>query len=334
VLRGGFAALALVGAVALAVAISAAPASASQGSVPSVVSTFTTDPRGLIAELKDLFGRGSAGGAGITFDSTTKIGQLNRIFTLTPDFVAGTATQNPLEWQNLWSAPVSLGDKPVGLAVIGIDPNDNAPTLASFTPEAGLATALADVGADVYLVHDEPRAAWLTLTDTTLTTLVAGTSGATAQVSLGEYQRLILAAAAQNNTATQVPTLAVLVLIVLVVGLGVLIWLPTRRARAIAVSRDAAAPALASDIGMLSVPEPVEPAVTTPRVTRPPAAKRPPVTSPITKPPAATAPQAKAAAVKPPVNKPPATKPPVRKPPATRPLTSGPTPKPDSPPVE
>ncbi len=328
-LRGGFAALAVVGAVALAVAIGAAPASASQGSVPSVVSTFTTDPRGLIAELKDLFGRGSAGGAGITFDSTTKIGQLNRIFTLSPDFVAGTTTQNPLEWQNLWSAPISLGDKPVGLAVIGIDPNDNAPTLASFTPEAGLATALADVGADVYLVHDESRSAWLTLTDTTLTTLVAGTSGASAQVSLGEYQRLILATAAQSNTATQVPTLAVLVLIVVLVGLAILIWLPGWRAKAIAASRDAAAPALASDSGMLSVPEPVEPSVTTPPVTRPPAAKRFPPTSPIKKPPAATAPQVKAAAVKPPV-----TKPPVRKPPTARPPTSGPTPKPESPPVE
>ncbi len=324
-LRGGIAALALVGAVALALAVSTAPASASQGSVPSVVSNFTTDPRGLIAELKDLFGRGAAAGGGIAFDSTTKVGQLNRIFTLSPDFVAGKATQNPLEWQNLWSAPISLGDKPVGLAVIGIDPNSNAPTLASFTPEAALAKALTDVGTDAYLVHDEPRAAWLTLTGTTLTTLVAGTSGATAQVSLGAYQSLILAAGTQSNTATQVPTLAVLVLIVVVVGLGILIWLPSRRARAIAVSRDAAAPALASDIGSVSVPEPVAASV-------PPAVKRPPAASATTKP----------AVTKPPVNKPPAikppnTKPPVRKPPTLRPPSSGPQskpnpkPKPDSP---
>ncbi len=352
VLRSATAALALVGAVAFATAMSASPASASQGSVPSVVSNFTTDPRGLIAELKDLFGRGAAAGGGIAFDTTTKIGQVNRIFTLSPDFVAGTSTDNPLEWQNLWSAPISLGDKPVGLAVIGIDPNTNAPTLASFTPEAALATALANVGTDVYLVHDEPRAAWLTLTDTTFTTLVAGISGASAQVSLGEYQRLILATAAQTNTATQVPTLAVLVLIVVVVGLGILIWLPSRRASAISASRDAAAPALASDIGMVSVavPEPSEPAIAKTRpgplasstapAPKPPASKRPPVASPVSKPPASTAPRATSAAAKTPVTKPPVSKPPVRKPPAVRPPTSGPQPapkpkpkpKPESPP--
>jgi hypothetical protein len=195
---GAIALLAVLGALAIPSA-----ANASQGSVPAEVSAYAADPGGLISRLDDLFGP-SASGNGIEFGETTTVGQLNRVFTFTPAFIADDSTDTPVERLNEWSAPILIDEEPVGLATIWINPATVAPELADFEPVPELATALTDVPAEVYVVHDTSRAAWFTLVDTTLTTLAAGSSGAATEVSLADYQQ-VLADAAEAAAAAEPP---------------------------------------------------------------------------------------------------------------------------------
>ena len=182
---------AILGVVAPAAASmpsSAAPASL--GSVPSEVARFAAEPDGLLARLDDLFGV-TTSGQGIEFDDTTKVGQLNRAWIFTEAWLGGGAADDPVELTNLWTAPITIADKPVGLATIWINTTTDAPDLADFDRSASSATALADVPAEAQLVRDEPRAAWFTLVEGQLTPLIAGDSGVDAATDLSAYQRTI-----------------------------------------------------------------------------------------------------------------------------------------------
>ena len=182
---------AIVGVVAPAAAsMPSSVAHASQGSVPSEVARFATDPDGLLSRLDDLFGV-TTSGQGIEFDDTTKVGQLNRAWIFTEAWLDGGAADDPVELTNLWTAPITIADKPVGLATIWINTTTDAPDLADFDRSASSATALADVPAEAQLVRDEPRAAWFTLVEGQLTPLVAGDSGVDAATDLTAYQRTI-----------------------------------------------------------------------------------------------------------------------------------------------
>ena len=71
---------------------------------------------------------------------------------------AGLATTDtPVERQNLWTAPITVNDDTIGLAIIWINPASVAPELADFVRDPDLARALSDVPADSYVVRDEQR---------------------------------------------------------------------------------------------------------------------------------------------------------------------------------
>jgi len=173
----------LAGVIAASALVVAPSAAASEGSVPAEVSAYATDPDGLVSRLEEFVGVG-ADGKGIDFDETTETGQVNRAFVFTADWLAGTATDTPVELANQWTVPVSIHEKPVGLAIIWINPDTVRPELSEFIQEIDLAAALADVPAETYLVRDESHEAWFTLVGTTLTPVAAEGSA----ISLARYQ--------------------------------------------------------------------------------------------------------------------------------------------------
>jgi len=180
-------------------------ASASQGSVPGVVAAYASDPAGLVARLADLFGPGKAG-KGITFDDTTKVGQLNRAFAFTPEFTAGTTNENPIRLTNEWTAPITVAGSPVGLATIWINPQTNDPELADFVAAPGTGKALTDVPADAYLIHDAPRGAWVTLQADVVTALVPGSTGLTGPTTTIDYRTRVLSLGETNSPVVGAPT--------------------------------------------------------------------------------------------------------------------------------
>jgi hypothetical protein len=273
------AALTLLAAVALAL-VGAPAATASQGSVPAEVSAYAADPNGLVSRLDDLFGIGS-GGAGIDFNETTAVGQLNRVFTFTEAFVAGVATDTPVERQNLWTAPITVNDDTIGLAIIWINPASVTPELADFVRDPDLARALADVPADSYVVRDEQRAAWFTLGADELTPLVAGTSGLSGPIPLDDFQRMMIDRSgapvdAPENSSLITP---VAVIIVAFVGVVVILLVPQLLARR-ADRRGGVAtepePAPEPEPTPAPEPEPAPPAAKKPRAPRSPAKPKPP----------------------------------------------------------
>jgi len=225
------AALTLLAAFALAL-VGAPAATASQGSVPAEVSAYAADPNGLVSRLDDLFGIGS-GGAGIDFNETTAVGQLNRVFTFTEAFVAGVATDTPVERQNLWTAPITVNDDTIGLAIIWINPASVAPELADFVRDPDLARALSDVPADSYVVRDEQRAAWFTLGADELIPLVAGTSGLSGPIPLDDFQGMMIDRSGEPVDAPESSSLItpVVVIIVALVGVVVILLVPQLLAR-------------------------------------------------------------------------------------------------------
>jgi hypothetical protein len=239
-------------------------ANASQGSVPAEVSAYAADPGGLTSRLDDLFGPG-ASGDGIEFGETTTVGQLNRVFTFTPAFIAGESTDIPVERANEWSAPILIDGEPVGLATIWINPATVAPELADFEPIPDLATALTDVPAEVFVVRDATQGAWFTLTDTTLTTLSPGSSGAAAEVSLVDYQQVLTdAAEAAADTEQPVNTGAILsIAIIAAAALAVILVLliPLIRGRShqaeVATSEPAGPVAVEPDKELVAADKPV-----------------------------------------------------------------------------
>lgn len=217
--------------LAVGIAIAGAPAAAaSQGSVPAEVVAYAKDPDGLLARLDDLFGV-DAGGDGIEFDETAGVGQLNRVFVFTPAFLAGEATETPVERANEWTAPIELRGEPLGLATIWINQSTVDPELADFVGDPELATALADVPADAYLVRDSQHDAWFTLVGEDLTLLVPGSTGLDAPTTLAAYQRWLAdeQAATEPVQRSQVSGLAITVIVVSALVVVAVIVLPLVR---------------------------------------------------------------------------------------------------------
>jgi hypothetical protein len=224
---------ALVVAVAPAVA-----ASASQGSVPSEVARYSVDPDGLVARLDDLVGIDSSG-KGIDFSAGVTVGQLNRVHTFTAAFLAGEVTDAAVELTNLWSAPLLIGEKPIGLATIWINPATDAPDLADFVQDAELAIALADVPAEAFLVYDGSVSAWFSLNGSRLSTILPGASGVGGELPLTVYQRQLVersavqqtSAAQQAATVGQGTVVAGIVVVIAVITVVVVLLLPKRTSR-------------------------------------------------------------------------------------------------------
>lgn len=161
--------------VAVPAAASAAPAS--EGSVPADVRAYVTGG-GLVDRLDDIYGENAAG-EGIPFDDTTEPGTIFRVFHFTDERLAGDTEGKPTSMVNEWAVPVSLGDEPVGVAIIWVNLDTESPELAEFEPDADAAVAVAAVPADAQLVREADSAAWFALAGETLTPLVAGASGIT-----------------------------------------------------------------------------------------------------------------------------------------------------------
>jgi hypothetical protein len=182
--------------LAAASALLAAPtAIASEGSVPPEVSAYVADPDGLLARLDDLFGP-DAGGEGIDFDETTTTGEVDRAFAFTAAYLAGEQTAPPVELVNEWTVAVTVGEQPVGLAIITINQATVRPELADFSADPALAVALAEMPDEARLVHDTQRGAWFTLIEDALTPVVPGDSGVTAPTTLSAYQGRVVDVAA------------------------------------------------------------------------------------------------------------------------------------------
>ncbi len=233
--------------VLLSAAGVAAPALASQGSVPEVVASYASDPAGLLANVKDLFGRGTSG-TGIAFDDTTKVGHLNRAFAFTADFVAGSTNEHPLKLTNEWTAPITVADAPVGLATIWINPQTQAPDLADFVADPSAGKALSDVPAEAYVVHDEPRHAWFTLAADVLTVIVPGTSGVTGPTTVSDYRARVLSVGATSAPVDSQPSSqgainSIVIVSVAVLLIAAVLLAPGWRARRKNAAADSAADA-------------------------------------------------------------------------------------------
>jgi hypothetical protein len=165
---------------------SAAPA---EGSVPSEVAAYVADGS-LVTQLNDVYGV-DAGGDGIEFDETTTTGVIERVHHFSDALREGEDTDHPLDLVNEWIVPISIAEKPVGLATIWINPASVRPELAAFEADADLATALSAVPDGASLVHDRISAAWLALAaDGTLTPLVPGTTGLSTPVPIDDIALL------------------------------------------------------------------------------------------------------------------------------------------------
>ena len=224
---------ALIVTAVLVAAPAAAPALASEGSVPVEVAAFVAAPDGLISGLEDFFGIG-ANGKGFDFDETTTFGAVDRVFSFSPDWLAGEKSDSPVSLANEWTVPVSIAEKPVGLAVIWIDPGTVEPELADFVPDARLAASLTDVPEGTWVVHDEPRAAWLLLTPPALVPVEGGTSGFSGETTLTVYQNVLgmgTPAPEPGPSFASALSIGIIVAVALIVILVLLVPLARRRRR-------------------------------------------------------------------------------------------------------
>jgi hypothetical protein len=294
-LRGVTAAvLAVPLAAVLLVAVPAAPAEASLGSVPVVVSDYVSGG-GMVARLEELYGPGRKG-AGVEFDQTTKPGPISRVYEWTDDRYAHPHSDHPIQLTNYWTVPITISGKAVGVAAVWINPRNDAPELAQFTASAALATALANVPADAALVHDAATSAWFGVAGATANPLVPGRSGVTTATPVADLAlRREAAPTTTGGGANPEIGLAVGVLALLIAVIAVALLLPgwLRRRPVVEPLADAAPQAAA--------PEPAgpKPADQKPAAPEPPAS-RPAATKPATEKPAA----AKPAAAKPAERKP------------------------------
>lgn len=177
-----FAALLLALATVFAAPVTA---SASEGSVPPEVTAYVTGG-GLRDRLDAVYGKNAAGD-GIDFDDTTTPGPISRVFRWTDARLSGDTEGNATRMANEWAVPVSVGEQPVGVAIVWINLDTELPELAEFDADADAATALAAVPDAARLVRDLGSHAWFALADDTLAPLVAGSSGVTAPVPVADY---------------------------------------------------------------------------------------------------------------------------------------------------
>jgi hypothetical protein len=188
---------------------------------------------GLVPRLADLYGPGAKAGTGIDFDETTKVGVIRRVLSWTGDFLAGKKTDSPTELTNNWIAPITIKQgQVVGLATVWINPSSDLPELADFDPGPALVAALAAAPASTLLIRDEVHSAWFATDGTTITPLVAGTSGVTFPTTPAKYQKTIEVSTTDAAAQNQGLLIAAVVLGVVVVILGGFILLPDRRRRA------------------------------------------------------------------------------------------------------
>lgn len=165
----------------------AAPALAAEGSVPSEVTRYATEPDGLLARLDDLFGV-TTSGQGIDFGEAAEAGVITRAWVFTAGYRSGDDPETAVELTNLWTVPILVDDMPLGLATVWINPGTDAPDLADFVVSRGIAQALSDVPENARLVRDEPRGAWFALVAGKLVALVPGSSGVVGSTTLADYQ--------------------------------------------------------------------------------------------------------------------------------------------------
>jgi hypothetical protein len=335
----------------------AGTASASLGSVPAEVAAYVANG-GMVTRLNNVYGK-NASGAGVDFNATTKAGAISRVYEWTSTRLTNVKTDHPVQLTNNWVVPITIADKPVGLATIWINPQSAAPELANFDQIPGLAKALEAVPATAALVRDTTTHAWLALDAGTVTPLIAGTSGLSTPAAVDS---LTLSAGATPATPRQ--PAAGLVLAIFGVGgvvavLLVALLLPRGRAARARKVRDAAASAIVGEASAIAepapppapapVPAPKSPATRPARaakastpVTKPasskPGGSKPGSSVPGSRKPASATASTKPRAQKPAAQKPPVQKPPVQKPPAQMPRAQkppsaarpAPTPRPDS----
>lgn len=219
---------ALAGAVATVVAgllaLGAVGATAADApKVPEQVSAYFAD--GLAARLIDLYGPD----AGTVAD--TKAGAITRVQEWTEAFLEGERTQHPTRPTNTWVAPISVGERPLGLAMVWINPSTNLPELADFTPGRSIVAAIAARPTGAVLVRDDAHDAWFALEATVLTPLVPGTSGVRGVTSPERYQDTLASAAGQPAPApvNQGPLIAAVTLGAVVLLLVGWVLMPERR---------------------------------------------------------------------------------------------------------
>ncbi len=333
----------------------AGTASASLGSVPAEVAAYVANG-GMVTRLNNVYGK-NAVGAGVDFNATTKAGAISRVYEWTSTRLTDVKTDHPVQLTNNWVVPITIADKPVGLATIWINPQSAAPELANFDQMLGLAKALEAVPATAALVRDTTTHAWLALDAGTVTPLIAGTSGLSTPAPVDS---LTLSAGATPAAPRQPATGLVLAIVgvgVVVAVLLVTLLLPRGRAARARKVRDAAASAIVGEASAIAEPAPAPEPVPAPKspATRPARAAK--ASTPVTKPasskpggskpgssvpgsrkPASATASTKPRAQKPAVQKPPAQKPPAPKPRAQKPRAQkpppaarpDPTPRPDS----
>jgi hypothetical protein len=170
--------------------VPAAGAAASVGSIPPDIVEFAKSDDGLLAELEEYFGV-DARGDGLDFSDGLDLGEIDRIFLWSDSFRSGEETEIPVQYVNRWKVPVLIGEEPVGVAMIGIDPATVEPEMIDFIHSAGTALALDEVDAEATLVHEPETMAWFSLNDDVITPLVRGTSGIEAETTLREYQSIL-----------------------------------------------------------------------------------------------------------------------------------------------
>lgn len=95
-------------------------------------------------------------GAGVDFNDSTEIGQLNRVFAFTLDFLAGISTDTPVK--RAMSGPPRFPSTAPKLASrrCGSTLSRSSPSWP-ISSSHSVATALADVAGEAYLVRDEIR---------------------------------------------------------------------------------------------------------------------------------------------------------------------------------
>ncbi|MCU1557387.1 MAG: hypothetical protein JWN09_1382 [Microbacteriaceae bacterium] len=259
----------VVAALALALALAGlggthAAQALDEPKIPEQVSAYFAS--GLVPRLADLYG-------GIDFDATTKVGGIRRVLSWTGDFLAGKNTATPTELTNGWNAPVTINQTTVvGLATVWINPSNDLPELADFAAGPALAAALAAAPVGTLIVRDDAHSAWFATDGTTITPLVAGTSGVTFPTTPAKYQKTMGAPTPDAVAPNQGLLVAGIVLGIVVVILAVFILLPVRRRRHAAVEP----PADVEDPAPIAVepePEPARPPVARPRAAAKPQAR-------------------------------------------------------------
>ncbi len=284
-------------------------ANASLGSVPAQVSAYVSDGE-LVARLIDIYGKNASGTAGLPFGDTTTAGGITRVYEWTPDRLANQKTVHPVQLTNNWVVPISIGDKPVGVATIWINPQSVLPELAEFDPNVALATALPTVAASAALVRDNVTHAWFALADGTVTPLVAGSSGVTTPAPVASL-KLSASASPPASTAGGPNTglglaLGIVAVIVVILLLALLFSLRRRPSTDSELPVDSPAPGVEPDSSVA----PVETPVRSRQARSAQSAPTSPVTKPATSKPKPRATGGPTASTKPRAQKPPAQKPP------------------------